>query len=163
MTLANAYVAIRDLHEDGGPTAPEAWSRSVQGSTGWTMIEHPNGLLAAYLVDIVPGPPNQDGLFAFFGPQALLDTIAGAMPAREMFRRRSEPAVGRMMRAWPVWRVDDDGENEVRRRLIPRATGLPTVSVPWGTVTRLYHPALDATLAGRSLHLTLEDEPDRGV
>ncbi len=167
MMLAHAYIAIRDLHADGGPAAPETWSRSVQGSTGWTMLEHPLGLLAAYRVNAI----GARGLFAVFGPQAVLETIAAnagsaeVMPARELWRRRAETQPRKAVRAWRTWIVDDDGEPEVRRTLIDEGGTLPvtppTVAVPWGTVTRLYRPALDATLAGHPLHTRLEDEPDR--
>lgn len=165
MSLAHAYIAIRDLYEDGGPVAPESWARSVQGSTGWTMLTTETGeLLAAYYVGTIAGPPAR-GLFALFGnADAIESWDPDAMPAREMFRRRTSVAsAAQRMRAWPVWIVDDDGETEVRRRLTPRTIGLPSVSAPWGTVTRLYRPALDVTLAGHALHVTLEDEPDRGA
>lgn len=163
--LAHAYIAIRDLHADGGPDAPESWERSAQGSTGWVMIEHPGGLLAAYRVNAI----GARGLFALFGPQDALEAIAAAndevMPARELWRRRAETQANKAIRGWRTWIVDDGAETEIRRTLIDEGgilpTTLPTVGVPWGTVTRLYRPAMMATLAGHPLHVLLEDEPDR--
>lgn len=171
MTFANAYVAIRDLHEDGGPDAPETWFRSVQGITGWTMLTTSGGdLLATFRVNVI----GARALFALFGSQAVLETIAASnaevMPARELWRRRAETQARKAIRAWRTWivdDVDDDGApvTEVRRTLIVEGetlpATLPTVSVPWGTVTRLYRPALDITLTGHPLHTRLENEPDR--
>ena len=166
--LAHAYIAIRDLHEDGGPAAPWAWARSVQGSTGWTMIEHPSGaLLAALRINAI----GARGLFALFGPVDILEAIAAGnqevMPARELWRRRAETQARKAVRAWRTWIVDDSDHpfEKVRRTLIGEGEILPatppTVLAPWGTVTKLYRPALDHTLAGHALHQTLEDEPDR--
>lgn len=164
MTFANAYVAGLAMDEhDGGPVAPESWARSEQGSTGWTMLTAPGGLLAAHYVGAIAGPPAR-GLFAIFGDAAVIESWAGdAMPAREMFRRRGESLAGQMVRGWPVWRVTDDAGSESRRRLdVPLAAGLPSAGSPWaGDVTALHRPALDATLAGHALHTRLEDQPDR--
>ncbi len=168
--LAHAYVAIRDLHEDGGPDAPDSWKRSPQGSTGWTMINHfPTGgtLLAAYRVNTIGGR----WLGVLCGSQLVLEAIASSnsevMPARELWRRRAEVQANKAIRAWRTWIVDDDGEIEVKRTLIAEGemlpATLPTVDEPWGTVTRLYRPAMAATLAGHALHVRLEDEPDRGA
>jgi len=170
--LGHAYIAIRDLYvdpetgePDGGPDAPEGWARSPQGSTGWTMIDHPDGLIAAYRVNAV----GLRGLFALFGPQSVLEAIAAGnseiMPAREIWRRRAEVQARKTVRAWRTWIVDDDTGTEVRRTLIAEGELLPatppTVGSPWGTVTKLYRPAMAATLAGHALHQTLEDQPDR--
>lgn len=164
MTFANAYVGILDLHTDGGPDHP-TWPRSVQGRTGWVMLSDASPHdVATYYIGPIAGPPTR-GLFVIVGDASVLETWAPeAMPAREAFRRRLEPTAGKMHRAWPVWRVDDDTGAEVRRRLpVPLAVGLPSVGAPWGTVTRLHQPALDATLAGHPLTERLEDEPDRGA
>ena len=169
--LGHAYIAIRDLYvdpetgePDGGPDAPEGWARSPQGSTRWTMIGHPDGLIAAYRVNAV----GLRGLFALFGPQSVLEAIAAGnseiMPAREIWRRRAEVQARKAVRAWRTWIVDDDTGTEVRRTLIAEGELLPTSTPPgpsWGTVTKLYRPAMAATLAGHALHQTLEDEPDR--
>ena len=176
MTFPHSYIAIRDLYvdpetgePDGGPDAPEGWARSPQGRSGWTMIDHPptGTVLAAYRVNAV----GVRGLFALFGPQSVLEAIASSnadvMPARELWRRRAEVQARKAVRAWRTWIVDDAGETEVRRTLIAEGELLPatppTVGSPWGTVTRLYRPAMAATLAGHGLHVTLEDQPDRGA
>ncbi len=170
MIFAHAYVAIRDLYLDpesglwdGGPDAPATWERSVQGTTGWVMIEHPDGLLAAYYVGPIAGPPAQ-GLFALFGTTATIEAWdPAAMPAREAFRRRLEPHAGKMHRNWPVWRVTDGAGTDSRRRLpVPLAAGLPSAGSPWaGDVTALHRPALEVTLLGHLLDTRFEDEPDR--
>lgn len=166
MILSNAYIAIRDLDVDGGPAVPEDWERSVQGTTGWTMLKTPSReVLAAYRINVV----GARGLFAVFGPQAVLEAIAATnsevMPGRELWRRRAETQAGKAVRRWCTWIVDDGGETEVRRTLIDEGGVLPatppSVGVPWGTITKLYRPALNATLAGHPLHKRLEDEPDR--
>ncbi len=173
--LAHAYIAIRDLYldpetglADGGPAAPASWARSPQGTTSWTMLTHPSGaVLAAYRVNAI----GARGLFALHGPQDILEAIAlgnsEVMPAREAWRRRAETQARKAIRAWRTWRCDDDGEIEVRRMLIDEGDILPvtppTVGSPWGTVTRLYRPAMAVTLAGHALHQMLEDQPDRSA
>ena len=172
MTLGNGYVAIRDLHEDGGPAAPEAWARTSSAG-GWTVIDHPPSALtlAACRVNVI----GARGLFALFGPQDVLEALADGnaeiMPARELWRRRAETQARKAIRAWRTWIVDVDGEVEVRRTLVTEGEILsatpPTVGAPWAidgaSITRLYRPALDTTLAGYTLHITLEDQPDRGA
>lgn len=186
MSFAHAYVAIRDFHSDDGPEVVDpVWEkRVVQGTlssgvgeprvwsrrTGWVMLTRPGAVLATLFIAPIVGPPDR-GLFALFGTQADLETIASGndevMPAREMFRREAEAQARKMRRAWSTWIVDDDSGTEVRRtilapgELLPAA--LPSQAQPFGpsSVTKLYRPALLATLSGQSLTMTLEDEPDR--
>jgi len=136
-SLAHAYVAIRDLHADGGPAAPASWKRSVQGSTGWTMITHPSGdTIAALFVNAV----GTRGLFILFGHQARLESIAAntsnVMPAREAYRRGrlgTETSTRNIIRAWPWWRCDviergEDGSPlPVQRRAVRRLTSVGTL------------------------------------
>jgi hypothetical protein len=194
VSFANAYVAVRDLHSDGGPDAPEAWGRSVQGTTLWTMIEHPLGLIAAKRINVIGGR----GLFSLHGDKAALDSIASGndevMPARTAWRRRAvtdaapgEASPNQIVRAWRTWRCDvwekdDEGTPipfaSVRRVLSAEGVMLPSTPLPWdlaadGTettqalavrrVTVIHRPAMHATLAGHSLHVTFEDEPDEGA
>lgn len=168
-----------DYHRGaGGPAVP--WPVSIQARTGWVTIKHPSAPLATYRVNSIGGR----GLFALFGPLSILETIAAGnnevMPGCE-FLRRARAARRRALdgdpsesgdallilavRAWRTWVVDDGVEVAVRRTLIAEGDVLPatppTVGSPWGTITKLYRPALDCTLGEHPLPQRLEDQPDR--
>lgn len=166
--MTRAYIALRDLHEDGGPAAGERWERAPQGETGWTMLTDGDVTLACFRANSV----GSRGLFAVLGPVDVLEALANGnaevMPAREAWRRRAETKAKRIIRHWPWWIADVDGER-ARVRLIAEGEVLPatmpTVGAPWvlaaGSVSRLYRPMMGITGAGRGDVAAVEDEPDR--
>lgn len=162
-----AYVALLDVHADGGPDHP-TWSRTPQGSTGWTLL----GLIRARYMAPIIGPPPR-GLFALIGPVAEVESMGPedeVMPALEMQRRaaENEPTAETMLRSWRTWIVDDDDGTEHKATILnPGETllaTLPSPGTPFGpsNVTKLYRAALAAYRTGSPHHMQmLEDEPDR--
>lgn len=190
--LSHCYVAIRDLHADGGPAAPARWKRSRQTPTSWSITPPGETAIEVLRVNAV----GARGLFALWGDQAQLESIATGldevMPAREAYRRGlldTEPSTRNMIRAWRWWRCDvweDDGagpvrKDNVRRQLSVEGVLLPRLSVdplPWDLdgdgnvvpqasavrrVVTLHRPVILWTLAGRGSDVVLESTEDRGA
>jgi len=189
-----ALLIVHDVDpETGAPTVPQDWTVTLCGnaSAPWYDVTHPSGRR------VVAYRENDDGsvaLWAVFGaPDDLTDLAAittSDMPAREAWRRRSEPAVKARLRYWRTLRCsgqERDGEgnpvpftNEVRN-VIPRGAQLPdydSEGFPWnlgadGSLTTAANAvirvesvsgvdtlALSTTLAGHGYPTAFADEAD---
>jgi len=163
-------------------------------SAPWFDITHPSGRR------VIAYRENENGslaLWAVFGTSDDLTDLAAIttddMPAREAWRRRSEPAVKARLRYWRTLRCsgqERDGEgNPVAftdeiRNVIPRGARLPDYDVtppPWnlaadGSLTTAPNAvirvesvsgantlALSTTLAGHGYPTAFADEEDEGV
>jgi len=192
LNLSRALLVVRTLHADGGPEAPAGWERSPQGDTGWNVLTAPGGHRVLAL-RVATGPGGTRGLFAVYGPPAVLATIEAAadlaMPVREAWRRRDEAAVLLYLRSWPVFRCagferDHEGNavpfSGVRRLLGPggRLPDYTVTGLPWNLaadgslttqalaryrVTSIDRPALDTSIGNLGCRVLLEDEPDPGA
>lgn len=108
VSLAHAYLCVRDIDVDGAPIVGQQWIVRAEAS-GWFSLRRVDDerlLLAAWHANAAGGR----ALFALFGPQSVLEQIAASepacMPAREAWTRRAEPAVRAFLRRWPIWRFD---------------------------------------------------------
>jgi len=112
LTLAHAYLYVGDVDTDPdspgylGRVVPVDWHSEYQDAR-WYAIFHPSGdRLAAWRANAV----GAEGLFAIWGPQSRLDTIAAGetrcMPGREAWARKGEASVRAFLRYWPEWRFD---------------------------------------------------------
>ncbi len=172
MILAHCYLALRDLHADGGPVAG-TWDRVVQRTstgppTSWSITPPGEVAIEVKLINAVSGR----GLFALWGSVSQLAALSAAnpteiRPAREVWRLAKDgPGKARDVALHHRWWVCDiDGEIEVRRELIAIGESLVWQALPWvlpvGTITKIYHPTILWTLAGMGSDKILEDEPDR--
>lgn len=189
--LASAYLCVRDIDGAGGPVLT-GWTATPQDAGWYTLTRAEDStLLAAWRANT----SGARALWALFGPADILEqlaaTEAACMPAREAWRRRTEPAVRAWLRRWRHWRIDGQVRIDADTTravvagtvaLIPEGAQLPdptTDALPWllradGSVTTIaaeaqvrvtaiHRPALGHTLAGLGLHTRLEDEPDRSA
>lgn len=143
-TLGHAYVAARDM-VDGLPVVPAQYTAHAE-IDGWYSVWRDDGeiLLAAWRANTLA---NGQSLFAIFGPRAVLETISGAMPARELWDLAlagNAQAIA-VVRRWPTWRFsgherDKDGNAIVATNVVRRvifegqsmpAPPMPTPAVPW--------------------------------
>jgi hypothetical protein len=191
LDLSRSLLIVRALHADGGPEAG-AWERTPQGDTGWHVLTAPGGAqVVCYRANTDPGATR--GLFAIFGPPAVLSAIEAtadlAMPAAEAWRRRAEAAVLLYLRSWPTFLCagferDADGNpvafSGVRQLLDPggRLPDYTVTPLPWNLaadgrlttqalaryrVTSIARPALGITLAGLGCNDLFDAEPDSGA
>lgn len=188
ITLERALLLVRDLDGDGGPECPVGWACIAQDGR-WYEIEAPSG---ARVLAYRENDNGAQGLFALVGDAATLALIDGssalALPAREAWRRRLDPAVLPYMRRWRTFRwaglARDSGGTAQPfagvSRLIPDGAVLPDPSLtplPWylaedGSVAlpaaaairvdSITRPALAATMAGLNCQGRFEAEPDPG-
>jgi len=190
MTLSNAYLAV--LPENVNGPVLDGWTTHAQSGGWYTLTRDVDRVvLAAWRANT----SGAEGLYALFGPLDVLEALAAielrCMPAREAWRRRTEPAVRAWLRRWRHWRIDGQVRDvegvaqdvtAARAELIPEGAQLPdptTDALPWliradGTVTTvlaeaqvrvtaIHRPALAGTLAGMGLDTRLENEPDRSA
>lgn len=176
--------------EAGAPVLPDGWTATPQAGQWFTLTRSSDGLtIAAWKASSVASEAlfALFGPQAFL--DAVAATEPRMAPARELWANRADPTVRAYLRYWPVWRCtgfEHDAEGnpvaitDAVRRLVPSGVRIPDPQsdpLPWllranGTLTgfqseasirvdSITRPALNATLAGFSLHTTAEDEPER--
>lgn len=134
----------------GGPDLSDLAAISVarQGETGWYILTHePSGRRVAVWRCNAAGSL---GLYSVHGPTDLLAAIAAradvqAIPVREAWRRRTEPAIASRLRWWRWWRCEGaerDPEGAVVafsgvRQLAPGGSALGTISATGQTIAAL--------------------------
>ena len=152
-SLSNAYIAARDM-VNGLPVVPAQYTAQAEDD-GWFSVRRDDGeiLLAAWRANTF----GAQSIFALFGPKSVLDTISGAMPARELWDLAlagNAQAIA-AARRWPIWRFSgherDSGGNavvvtDVVRRVIFEGQSMPSPPMP--TPAAPWRFAVDGTIVG---------------
>jgi hypothetical protein len=162
ITIPNAFVAARDFEADatgapggaiaksvgGAPILPAGWVAQAEGNGFYTCTRTSDGVrVLAWRANILPS--GTQALYAVWGPRTLLDALADAMPAIELWTlaQGGNATAIAVVRRWPFWRCSGTERLQtvsdplvpfsgVRRlfftdgQLTP-APPLPTPGAPW--------------------------------
>lgn len=191
-----ALLVVHDFDaETGAPSVPATWTVGRIGDRPWYALTHPSGRTVLAWRENEHGPSGL-ALWAILGEAedlAELDSrVETSMPAREMWRRRTQPAARSRLRWWRTLRCSGqeriDGSptpftDEVRT-LVPRGVQLPDPALnalPWnlaadGSLTTPANAvirvesfsgadtlAMAITLAGHRYDRGFADEEDPGA
>jgi hypothetical protein len=150
MDVAHSYLCVRDQAADLSPVLVAGWS-ALREADGWYTITRASDGLEIVAWRANTNAAGTRGLYALFGPTAVLEAIAAieplCMPARELWTSAlggNSTAIA-VARRWPTWRFDGSERDRsgslvpvtsvVRRVLYEGQTmpapPMPTPAAPW--------------------------------